>query len=152
MTSHRQHDHDPRGGPEQQAITRGDFLRRLAGVAVLAAGGGRFLGGDPHQHPRPRAGVTADRVLADADLPADDLEARRAYDAARAAPELFDGVRCVCSCPETMHHRSLLACFETLHPTSCPGCLDEAALIGRLIARREPLADVRRAVDRAFDK
>lgn len=141
----------------QPSIERRTFVRQLAALALFAGGGGGggrgpWLrdGTSPARHPEPRSGVTAARVIADDELPDDDAESRRAYAAARAWPTLFDGVACVCSCPETMRHRSLLACFETLHPTACPGCLDEAALIGRLAKEGRDLDAVRRGVDRAF--
>jgi hypothetical protein len=140
----------------QQPIERRAFLGRLAAIALV--GGGmpgpwlRDRASSPRHHPAPRAGVTAARVIADDELPADDAESRRAYAAAREAPALFDGVACVCSCPETMRHRSLLECFETRHPTACPGCLDEAALVGRLAADGRGLDAVRDAVDQAFGR
>ena len=142
---------------KQPPIERRAFLGRLAAMAIVGGGLRRPWPGDrvsssPRHHPEPRLGVTAARVIADDELPGDDAESRRAYAAARGAPALFDGVACVCSCPETMHHRSLLECFETRHPTACPGCLDEAALVGRLAAEGNGLDAVRDVVDRAFGR
>jgi hypothetical protein len=139
-------------------LDRRGFVRRLAAVA-LAAGGARgpllTAGGvaaAPRHHPDPRPGITASRVLTEAELPADDAESRRAFAIARERPALLDGLACVCSCVDSARHRSLLACYETSHPTSCPGCLDEAALAGRLAAEGRDLDEVRRAVDEAFGR
>ena len=119
-------------------LDRRGFVRRLAAVA-LAAGGARgpllaagSAAAAPRHHPDPRPGITASRVLAE--------------------PALLDGLACVCSCVDSARHRSLLACYETSHPTSCPGCLDEAALAGRLAAQGRDLDEVRRAVDEAFGR
>ncbi|HEU0051739.1 MAG TPA: hypothetical protein VFQ39_01135, partial [Longimicrobium sp.] len=72
------------------------------------------------KHPDPRPGVTADHVL-----PADQVpeSAKEAYDAARAAPELLDGIYCHCDCASRHDNlRSLLSCFETTMPLSCGIC------------------------------
>ena len=142
-------------------MERRAFLSRIAAMAFVAGGGWRrghwrwddTLGAaGPRRHPDPRPGITAARVVADRALDEPDDEVRVAYAAAREVPTIFDGLACVCSCTETAHHRSLLACFETRHPESCPGCLDEAALVGRLARQGRGLDEVRRAVDLAFGR
>lgn len=100
-------------------------------------------------HPEPRAGVTAELVLPESDLP-DRRRVREAYAAARTHPELFDGVYCACRCDKSMEHRSLLSCFESRQPIGCMACRDEAELVARLARDGRTLEEIRRAVDEEF--
>ena len=100
-------------------------------------------------HPEPRAGVTAELVLPESDLP-DRRRVREAYAAARAHPELFDGLYCTCRCDKSMEHRSLLSCFESRQPIGCMACREEAELVGRMARDGKTLEEIRRAVDEEF--
>jgi len=83
-------------------------------------------------------------------LPYDKVVA--AYDAARRYPELFDGIACGCGCTVGKHatHRSLLVCYETMQPTGCVACQDEAQLVAKLAKQGNTLAKIRAAVDKEF--
>ena len=122
----------------------------VAGVAVAATavvlvatrgGGGR--------HPAPRAGITGARVLP-ASTFGEDERLVRAYTAARAMPEVFDGLYCYCHCKEDMGHVSLLTCYESEHAASCDICLAEAAMAAEMHGQGASLEDNRRAIDARF--
>ena len=40
---------------------------------------------------------------------------RRAYQAARDLPDLFDKLFCYCYCDRSFGHKSLLSCYATKH-------------------------------------
>lgn len=104
---------------------------------------------EPFPHPDPRPGITAARVV-----PADELPERKgvraAYDAARAYPEMFDGIYCPCECTGSMGHRSLLVCFESKQPLGCHGCREAAEFILPRAKEGKTLAEIRAAVDKKF--
>ena len=80
----------------------------------------------------------------------DDERLVRAYTAARAMPEVFDGLYCYCHCKEDMGHRSLLTCYESEHAASCDICLAEAQMAAELHGQGATLDDIRRAIDARF--
>jgi uncharacterized protein with PCYCGC motif len=107
-------------------------------------------GASPLPHPDPRPGITAKDVL-----PAQQIGTTRkvvqAYDAARTYPGVFDGIACGCGCVGgTTGHRSLLTCYETMQPTGCAACEDEALLVARLAKDGKALGEIRAAVDAKF--
>jgi hypothetical protein len=105
----------------------------------------------PLDHPEPRPGINADRVLSLEALKPFNERVRDAYAEARTYPVIFDSVACACSCGgRDGNHRSLLVCFETLQATGCQACRDEAMFIGRLAKKDTSLADIRAAVDKKF--
>jgi hypothetical protein len=135
------------------AVGRRGALRLLAGLALGALPLAR-LGAAPlvrarwgPEHPEPRPGITAERVL-----PADVVpsQARKAYEAAREIPQVLDGLYCHCGCAARDGLRSLLSCFETRMPFSCGYCREEAELALRLHRDGRTLAEIRRAVDREY--
>ena len=149
-----------------ERLTRGEFLSRLARAfgAFVIAGTGVGSGGAVHasgahehvptrrrgfEHPEPRDGISSEHVLAESELPDKD-DVRDAYVAARASPEIFDGLYCACRCRDKLHHRSLLSCFESRQPTGCMGCREEAILVGRLVRKGKTLAEIREAVDEEY--
>jgi hypothetical protein len=132
-----------------QPLGRSAFLKQSASLLGLAAFGRLPDISSEHTHPEPRPGITSERVLA-ADAigaPRREKEVFAAYDAARAYPELFDGLSCACGCGE---HRSLLVCYETKQPTGCVACQMEAQLVGDLAKEEKTLAEIRAAVDKKF--
>ena len=140
-------------------MSRGAFLRRVSGLLVAVAIPGdallrRSVIRLSLEHPDPRPGITAERVLSVEALSAIKSErVKDAYEAARTYPAIFDGIACGCSCGGSGHnggHRSLLVCYETAQPTGCQACRDEAQLVARLAAKDTPLADIRAAVDKRF--
>ncbi len=104
------------------------------------------------EHPEPRLDVTAQHVLTAEALGSgrkDKLLA--AYDAARAHPEIFDGLACACGCTgKNGMHRSLLTCFETMQPTGCLGCQEEALFVASLIKDGKSLAEIRTAIEKKW--
>jgi hypothetical protein len=147
-----------------ESIDRGTFFRRSGGLLVAALIDrrriGRFAASVGRPHPDPRPGITAERVLSTDALgllPKDDVVA--AYDAARKYPQIFDGLACACGCTPTGEehrslatgeHRSLLVCYETMQPTGCVGCQQQARLAGRLAKEGKSLGRIREALDKEY--
>ena len=117
-----------------------------AGVALVAVTLATRPAG---AHPRPRPGVTAEKVLPDAAIPRIP-GALEAYAAARSAPRVLDGVYCHCDCSKHAGHRSLLTCFESEHAAHCDICMGEAVLAAQLAARGTSLREIRAAIDARF--
>ena len=123
----------------------------VAGVAAVAAVGlvvTRRAGGTV-VHPDPRPDVTAERVVPPS-LVLNTPGAAEAYAAARAAPQVLDGVYCHCDCSKHAGHRSLLTCFESDHGARCDICMGEATLAVQLAARGSSLGEIRHAIDQRF--
>jgi hypothetical protein len=143
----------------QDRIDRADFLKRASALFAVAVidyatirRGGRMIMTNV-EHPDPRPGITAERVLTAADLGdfAKKKNVVNAYDGAREHPEIFDGISCACGCAEqSAPHRSLLVCYETKQPTGCGGCREEAIFISGLAKEKKTLAEIRTAVDKKF--
>ena len=104
------------------------------------------------EHPDPRPGITAEHVLTTEALGSGRKEKLLAsYDAARANPEIFDGLACACGCTgKNGSHRSLLTCFETMQPTGCFGCQEESLLVASLIKDGKSLAEIRTVIDKKW--
>jgi hypothetical protein len=139
------------------AIDRRTFLRNASGLLAVAAldpvprkGMGVFA--SRLEHPDPRPGITAEHVLTAEALGTSRKEAvLAAYDVARTYPELFDGLACACGCTGKQNiHRSLLTCFETLQPTGCYGCQEQAQLVAKLAKEEKTLAEIRLAFDKKW--
>jgi hypothetical protein len=132
-------------------MNRADFLRQVGGfvaVALMQPRGLAALAVPPSPtHPDPRPGITSERVLTAEALGSARDKVLAAYDGARAYPEIFDGLTCACGC-DVVGHRSLLVCYETMQPTGCRSCQDEATLVTKLAKTDKTLAEIRRAVDK----
>ncbi len=105
--------------------------------------------GEAATHPDPRPGITAERVMPAA-LVSGAPGALEAYEAARRAPGVLDGLYCHCDCSKYFGHRSLLTCFESDHGARCDICMGEAMLAARLAAEGNSLAKIRSAIDKQF--
>ena len=107
---------------------------------------------EPLNHPDPRPGITAERVLTPEALAAVKSErVKDAYEWARTYPAIFDGIACACSCGgDHGNHRSLLVCFETAQATGCQACRDQAQFVARLAKKDTPLEQIRAEVDKKF--
>ena len=123
----------------------------VAGVAVVAIVVILVATRSPGEghHPVPRAGITGAKVLP-ASLFGEDQRLVRAYTAARAMPEVFDGLYCYCHCKEDMGHVSLLTCYESEHAASCDICLAEGEMAATMHAQGASLEEIRRAIDVRF--
>jgi hypothetical protein len=134
------------------AMSRRALLRTLAGMTAtgVVASMARPLAassGLDAEHPTPREGITAEKVLPDEELPE---RAKAAYAAAREIPQVLDGLYCHCDCGERDKLRSLLSCFETRMPTGCGVCREEAVMALRLHREGRTLDEIRAAVDRRY--
>lgn len=134
------------------AVTRRAALALAAGLLLLPARAmaqrlDALARGGTVPHPTPRPGITAANVLDPARVP---QRYREAYEAARAVPEVLDGIFCHCDCAAHRGMRSLLSCFETEMPTSCGICTGEARLAYRLSRQGKSLGDIRAAIDAAY--
>jgi hypothetical protein len=137
-------------GPIEETVTRRTALRLLAAALLLPLPAWRELAHPSRRaaiHPTPRPGITAAKVLPPERVPE---SAREAYAAARAIPEVLDGVHCYCDCAERDGLYSLLSCFETEMPITCGFCLEEAKMAHRLTRQGKALYEVRAAIDAEF--
>jgi hypothetical protein len=140
----------------ERAIDRRTFLRRSSGLMAVTAFDRIPLHArkDPSrfEHPDPRPDVTAEHVLtAEALGTLGKEKVLASYDAARTNPEIFDGLACACGCTgKHGTHRSLLSCFESLQPTGCWGCQEEAQLVAQLVKDGKSLAEIRTAIDKKW--
>ena len=107
--------------------------------------------GQAAPHPHPRSGLTADAVLPQSMVPGNP-GALEAYEAARGAPQVLDGLYCHCNCSKSFGHRSLLTCFESDHGAHCDICMGEALLAAQLAARGTSLDEIRSAIDARFGR
>jgi hypothetical protein len=123
----------------------------LAGAATVALAGVMFLTrpATGSNHPTPRSGITAAKVLGDASIPRTP-GALEAYAAARGAARTLDGVYCHCDCSKHAGHRSLLTCFEGEHAAYCDICMGEAMLASGMAKQGKSLSEIRAAIDRQF--
>lgn len=121
----------------------------IAGAAGALLAVVLFTGGARAGHPDPRPGITAEQVLPPAAVPgtAGSVES---YAAARAVPQVLDGLFCHCDCARHSGHRSLLTCFESEHGGYCDICMGEAVLAQQMTARGDAIDAIRRAVDAQF--
>ena len=123
----------------------------IAGVAVVAAALVLVTArtASAGHHPEPRPALTGAAVLPASDFGQDERLVR-AYAAARAMPEVLDGLFCYCQCKKNFGHRSLLTCFESEHGASCDICLGEAQMAAEMHATGASLDALRRAIDARF--
>jgi hypothetical protein len=123
----------------------------IAGVAVVAAAAVMVTArtASAGRHPEPRPGITGAAVLA-ASTFGQGERLVRAYTAARAMPEVFDGLFCYCECKEHFGHRSLLTCFQSEHGASCDICLGEAQMAAEMHANGASLDAIRHAIDARY--
>jgi len=121
----------------------------IAGVAAAVLGVLLVTGRARAGHPDPRPGITAELVLPPAAVP-NTAGSVEAYAAARAVPQVLDGLYCHCDCARHSGHRSLLTCFESAHGGCCAICMGEAVLAQQMTARGDAIDAIRRAVDAQF--
>lgn len=102
------------------------------------------------EHPKPRPGVTAAKVLGRADL-GDDSESIEVFDQVRQIPQIVDGIYCYCGCAGLPDHYSLLSCFEgDGMARHCEICRGEAKLAFAKHRQGHSLAEIRDAIDKQF--
>ena len=125
-------------------VPAGLFLA-TTGVKHTAPGATRLS-----NHPEPRAGITASKVLTRAQL-GEDKDAAPVFDMVREIPQVVDGIRCQCGCATLDTKYSLLSCFEADGMAGhCQVCQDEGKLVYRLHKQGKSLTEIRAAIDEKF--
>lgn len=138
------------------AITRRRFAALVLFAPVLTVGATRRRpasharqGTGPH--PTPRPGITAERVLSDDQLSAASPSVVAAFAAARAIPQIVDGIRCHCGCADFEGYYSLLSCYEgTAMAQHCEICQGQARMAYRLHGQGRTLDEIRSATDARY--
>lgn len=145
----------------EESITRRTALRLFAAALLLPFSARHALAYSPRPaplrsasprwravgHPTPRPGISGAAVLPPDQVP---KKVRAAYEAARAVPEVLDGLHCYCDCAERDGLYSLLSCFETTMPFTCGFCSEEAVLAHRLARKKKTMDEIRAAIDAEF--
>lgn len=124
----------------------------LAGAAARARPAwGLALGTvGPKDHPAPRPGIDASRVLPDSSL-VEYADAIPAFQAVREIPQIVDGIRCQCGCATLPGFYSLLSCYEgEAMARFCDICQGEARLALRLHRAGKTLDEIRHAIDTRY--
>lgn len=116
---------------------------------VASAASSRRVALSPAEHPAPRPGITAARVLAAKRLA--NRKAAPVYAMVRAIPQVMDGIHCYCGCARQKGFHSLLSCFERDGMAQhCDICQGEARLVYRLHGDGWSLGGIRASIDAAF--
>ncbi|HWA16892.1 MAG TPA: PCYCGC motif-containing (lipo)protein [Gemmatimonadales bacterium] len=102
------------------------------------------------QHPTPRPGITAAKVLTAAQL-GSTPHAIEYFDLVRQIPEVVDGIRCQCGCAELEGFYSLLSCYEDGGMASyCEICEGEGRMAFRLHKEGKSLDEIRASIDARY--
>jgi hypothetical protein len=128
-------------------MNRREFaVRALALAAAASTNIGWRLRPD---HPEPRPGITADKVLKDEDVT--NPKAKESFAMVREIPHIIDGIRCPCDCGDKKGYYSLLSCFEGEGMAQKCGVCYGAARVAYLHHKKgESLDQIRAAVDKAY--
>jgi hypothetical protein len=101
-------------------------------------------------HPKPRPGITGRNVLGKEEL-AKTPKLIPLFDSIREIPEVVDGIRCNCGCPNPPEFYSLLSCFEGRGMArDCVICQGQGRLAVRLHKEGKTLDEIRSAIDAKF--
>lgn len=126
------------------AVTLGALASSFPFAGRLFA---RYRRWHPIDHPTPRSGITAAKVLTAEQL-ADSPQVIPVFDSVRAIPEIVDGIRCKCGCAELEGYYSLLSCYEgDGMARHCPICQGEGRMAARLHKEGKSLDEIREAID-----
>ena len=131
--------------------TRRTFMKVMlaTGAAMLVSRKSALAGSIP-PHPEPRPGITGANVLR-ADKLGDNEKLIALFDEVRKIPQVLDGIRCNCGCPNPPDFRSLLSCYEGRGMArDCMICQGQARLAIRLHNEGKSLDGIRRAIDAKF--
>ncbi|MEO7521238.1 MAG: hypothetical protein ABIW79_05425 [Gemmatimonas sp.] len=127
------------------AIATGSVFVPVAAARAWSAGTSSRL--RVTDHPKPREGITAARVLSKEQLVVS-AHLIALFDGIRAIPGVADGIRCHCGCAELPGFYSLLSCFEGEGMArSCPICQGEGRVTVRLHKEGKSLDEIRAAID-----
>ena len=133
--------------------TRRHFVASLPAFVIASAGAARRgVAGTPRlsDHPEPRPGITAAKVLTRDQL-GKHKDAAPVFDMVREIPQVVDGIRCQCGCSKLEGKYSLLSCFEDEGMAGhCEVCQNEGKLVYRLHKQGKTLKEIRAAIDDKF--
>jgi hypothetical protein len=102
------------------------------------------------QHPDPRPGIDASKVLTRDQL-VDYPDAVSAFDQVREIPQVVDGIRCSCGCASREGFYSLLSCYEGEGMARhCEVCQGTGRMAFRLHKQGKTLEEIRDAVDARY--
>lgn len=140
----------PRESP-MIGVTRRTFMKSLlATSATMLVSRKLAFAGSVLPHPDPRPGITGAHVLG-ADKLRGDKKLIALFDEVRKIPQVLDGIRCNCGCPNPPDFRSLLSCFEGKGMAKdCVICQGQARMAIRLHSEGKSLDDIRHAIDAKF--
>lgn len=135
--------------------SRRQFLAALPlGAMTLLLGATPLRGlsrlrGKKYEHPDPRPGIEASKVLTPDQL--GNPAAVPRYDMIREIPEVADGIRCHCGCADLPGYYSLLTCYEEGGMAQyCEICQGQARLVYRRHKEGQTLDQIRNATDARF--
>ena len=113
-----------------------------------------FIGKGRLNHPDPREGITAERVIPAADIREQgfDEEVVALWAGIAEIPEVADGIACYCGCMlPPMSRRSLLSCYEVDGMArGCEICQGTARLVIRRHREGQAMDRIRAAVDARY--
>ncbi|MGE0354532.1 MAG: hypothetical protein AB7I33_07460 [Gemmatimonadales bacterium] len=138
--------------PKQATQSRREFLLLCAGVALAttapqSAPRCRHGTRGPGEHPDPRPGIDASKVLTHDQL-AENPDVIPVFDKIREIPGVVDGIRCQCGCADTPGYYSLLSCYEgEAMARHCRICQGQGRMVYRLHQAGKSLDEIRHAVD-----
>ena len=148
----------PTGAESRRQFLRGaaSALLGLLGLArARPAAAGTLAGSSMRvlvsgQHPTPRPGIDASKVLTRAQL-TEHPAAEPVFEMVRKIPQVVDGIRCQCGCAELPEFYSLLSCYEADGMAQhCVICQGEAKLAFRMHEQGKSLDQIRAAIDAKF--
>ncbi|MEO8294621.1 MAG: hypothetical protein ABI613_03820 [Gemmatimonadota bacterium] len=139
--------------------SRREFLTICSGLLLFAlplrvtkdhCASGTMPKRGPGDHPTPRPGIDASRVLENDKL-TDHPESVSAFEQVRQIPEIADGIRCHCGCSSREGYYSLLSCYEGEGMAMmCIVCQGQGRLAFRLHKDGKSLDDIRKGIDARF--
>ena len=135
--------------------SRRSFLGRAGGALAALIPGRWLLPRRPLSpvtgpHPKPRPGITAEKVLTREQL-ADTPDVIPVFDEVREIPGIVDGIRCQCGCSEIEGNYSLLSCYEgDAMARHCQICQGQGRLAHRLHKDGKTLDEIRAAIDARY--
>ena len=130
------------------------LARDRQGSAICTHHHPHFIGRGLLNHPEPREGITAERVIPAAEIREqgfpDDIVALWAGIA--EIPAIADGIACYCGCMlPPMNKRSLLSCYEVDGMArGCEICQGTARLVIGRVKEGQALDRIRAAVDARY--
>ena len=137
-------------------MSRRHFLAACCSVLATGAVSAGPLWGTEREgrrgpgHPTPRPGITAVKVIPDAEL-VDYPGAKTAFEAVRQIPQIVDGIRCNCGCATFPGFYSLLSCYEgDGMARMCPICQGQGRMAYRLFTSGKTLDEIRAAIDARY--